>query len=174
MGAEDDCIKQYKIEDGQCGEVCLSSTIAPFARQFGGVTDGTCAEQGYTVYDHTETVSVGPFGDFDTDIYLKPSGKQSTASSYCPSSGSAIHAGCDMSYSFSDSCDAVVDEIEARINGQPASWHDPHNNGTYTLGSSSDGFLSISRTTGDQKYTDKMNFELTSTDAGCQVNACSE
>ncbi len=55
------CIKLYKLEKNECGEVCLSSTIAPFAIQFGGVTEGTCANQ----------VSVGPFGTFDTDLYTK-------------------------------------------------------------------------------------------------------
>ena len=63
------CSKLYKVENNECGEVCLSSTIAPFAVQFGGVTEGTCADQGYTVYDRTESVSVGPFGSFDTDLY---------------------------------------------------------------------------------------------------------
>jgi lipocalin len=65
------CIKLYKLENNECGEVCLSSTIAPFAIQFGGVTEGTCANQDYTVYSRTEQVSVGPFGTFDTDLYTK-------------------------------------------------------------------------------------------------------
>lgn len=63
------CSKLYKIENNECGEVCLSSTIAPFAVQFGGVTRGTCADEGYTVFARTESVSVGPFGNFDTDLY---------------------------------------------------------------------------------------------------------
>jgi len=72
LAAGDDCEKLYKIDGADCGEVCLSSTVAPFAVQFGGVTEGTCAAQGYTVFDHSESVSVGPFGDFNTDVYTKP------------------------------------------------------------------------------------------------------
>lgn len=64
------CSKLYKFENNECGEVCLSSTIAPFAVQFGGVTEGTCAEQGFTEFVRTESVSVGPFGNFDSDIYI--------------------------------------------------------------------------------------------------------
>lgn len=65
------CAQLYKMENGECGQVCLSPTIAPFAVQFGGVTEGTCADQGFTVYSRTESVPVGPFGSFDTDIYLQ-------------------------------------------------------------------------------------------------------
>ncbi|GMI22182.1 hypothetical protein TeGR_g2735 [Tetraparma gracilis] len=70
----DDCTVEYKVDDdkGQCGELCLSSTIAPFAEQFGGVTKGACADIGYTVFDHKESVSMGPFGSSDVDIYVKP------------------------------------------------------------------------------------------------------
>eukprot|EP00620_Florenciella_sp_RCC1587_P015995 CAMPEP_0182559172 /NCGR_PEP_ID=MMETSP1324-20130603/2394_1 /TAXON_ID=236786 /ORGANISM="Florenciella sp., Strain RCC1587" /LENGTH=450 /DNA_ID=CAMNT_0024771405 /DNA_START=114 /DNA_END=1466 /DNA_ORIENTATION=+ len=180
---EDDCVKEYKIEDGECGEVCLSSYIAGFAEQFGGVTKGDCASQGYTVFDHTESVSVGPFGDFDTDIYTKPAteaeaeaeAKFVAASSYCPSSGSLLHAGCDLTLEFDDTCEDVSAEIEARVAGQYEAWHDPHNNGTYVLGSAADDLLALKRTTGDGKYTDKMNFALAaSSTGGCSVSACSE
>jgi len=177
---EDDCVKEYKIDDGMCGEVCLSSYIAGFAEQFGGVTKGDCASQGYTVYDHTESVSVGPFGDFDTDIYTKPAdakeeAKFVAASEYCPSSSSFIHAGCDLSLDFTDSCADVSAEIEARVAGQYEMWHDPHNNGTYTIASSSADFYSLSRTTANGQYTDKMNFQLAdSSSGGCTVSACSE
>merc|ERR1711998_640000 len=102
---------------------------------------GTCAEQGYTVYDHTESVSVGPFGDFDTDIYTKPA---VSASSYCPSSGSMVHASCDLTLEFpNDSCATVAAEVEARVEGQYDQWHDPHNNGTYTVAASADDLVSL-------------------------------
>jgi hypothetical protein len=67
------CTTEYKIDGETCGELCLSSTIAPFAEKFGGVTKGNCADQGYTVFDHTESVSMGPFGDADVQIYTKSS-----------------------------------------------------------------------------------------------------
>lgn len=67
----DDCTVEYKIDGETCGELCLSSTIAPFAEQFGGVTKGNCKDQGYTTLDHEETVSMGPFGDATVEIYTK-------------------------------------------------------------------------------------------------------
>ena len=51
----------------------MSSTIASFAEKFGGVTEGSCKDIGYTVFDHQETVSMGPFGESTVDIYVKPS-----------------------------------------------------------------------------------------------------
>ncbi|GMH46728.1 hypothetical protein TrRE_jg7086, partial [Triparma retinervis] len=36
------------------------------------VTPGDCKTEGYTVFDHQETVSMGPFGDSTVDIYVKP------------------------------------------------------------------------------------------------------
>ncbi|GMI22693.1 hypothetical protein TrCOL_g11396 [Triparma columacea] len=68
-----DCKVEHKIDDASCGELCLSSTIAPFAEKFGGVTAGDCKSEGYTVFDHQETVSMGPFGESTVDIYVKPS-----------------------------------------------------------------------------------------------------
>ncbi len=67
-----DCVNVYKLEDGNCGELCLSKYISGFAIKFGGVKEGKCSDMGYTVLDHTEKVSVGPFGSFDVTIYTKP------------------------------------------------------------------------------------------------------
>ena len=66
-----DCVTVYKIDDGKCGELCLSAYIAKFAIQFGGVTKGNCKDIDYTVFDHKEKVSVGPFGSFEVTIYRK-------------------------------------------------------------------------------------------------------
>lgn len=63
---------EYKIDSGSCGETCVSDAAAPFAEKFGGVTPGDCKSQGYTVFDHTESVSMGPFGTASIDIYNKP------------------------------------------------------------------------------------------------------
>jgi len=74
------------------------------------------------------------------------------------------------------SCDDVLAEINARVNGQSSVWHDPHNNGTYTK-QNYGGSYSASRRTGDGKYTDKMIFTLTPTagasSSSCKLEACS-
>jgi len=68
----EDCIKVYKLEKDNCGELCLSKYIAKFAIQFGGVKEGDCLSLGYNVFDHKENISVGPFGNFEVTIYKKP------------------------------------------------------------------------------------------------------
>lgn len=93
----------------------------------------------------------------------------------CPTSDSKMHAGCEVSIEFVDECTTVKKEIEARIFGQYETWHDPHNNGTYSLTSQDDSQFSISRVTGDLKYTDKMIFTFTNNvHDGCTVGACSQ
>ena len=39
----------YKIDHDMCGELCLSSTIAPYAVKFAGVKNGNCKDVGYAV-----------------------------------------------------------------------------------------------------------------------------
>lgn len=94
----------------------------------------------------------------------------------CPKSDAIQHAGCQVTVSFTDSCADVQKEITTRINGQYDAWHDPHNNGTYTLTDTTATELSASRLTGDQKYTDKLLFTFIegADGAGCKVEACSE
>lgn len=67
----DDCETLFKIDGNKCGQLCLSSTIATFAIKFGGVTKGTCDNEGYKIFDHSEQISVGPFGRFEVKIYKK-------------------------------------------------------------------------------------------------------
>ena len=65
------------------------------------------------------------------------------------------------------SCKDVQAEIVARIAGQSTgAWHDPHNNGTYTLVSQSTGRLDTSRVTGNKKYTDKQTFTFQTSGCG--------
>jgi hypothetical protein len=92
----------------------------------------------------------------------------------CPKSDSSVHAGCEMEVTFKNSCESVRNEISSRINGQFQAWHDPHNNGTYTLTSSSESQISASRLTGDKKYTDLMIFTFADSATGCTMGACSE
>ena len=85
------------------------------------------------------------------------------------------------------SCSEASAEVVARIRGQYDDWHDPHNNGTYTLtglgmefdflggNQSFGGNLSTSRLTGDRLYEDKQFFVLSSSGSGdaCTIEACS-
>ena len=66
----------------------------------------------------------------------------------------------------------VEAEIKARVAGQYSAWHDPHNNGTYSL-QNYGGTISTSRLTGDGKYTDKQIFTLTDSGSSCMIEACS-
>ncbi len=95
------------------------------------------------------------------------------SASKCPGSESFIHAKCDMSVSFTDSCADVQSEMTARQTGT-GGWADPHNGGTYTFTNVASDIIEGTRTTGDGKYTDKYIFSFTSTDSGCDVSACSE
>ena len=92
----------------------------------------------------------------------------------CPGSSSLVHASCEVTGSVAGNCTAFADEIKARVDGQYGAWHDPHNNGTYTIDSFSDSSIALHRTTGNGKYTDKMVFTLTSQGAACGFEACSE
>eukprot|EP00308_Calcidiscus_leptoporus_P016876 CAMPEP_0119354388 /NCGR_PEP_ID=MMETSP1334-20130426/3392_1 /TAXON_ID=127549 /ORGANISM="Calcidiscus leptoporus, Strain RCC1130" /LENGTH=379 /DNA_ID=CAMNT_0007367921 /DNA_START=94 /DNA_END=1233 /DNA_ORIENTATION=- len=95
----------------------------------------------------------------------------------CPGSPAPLfHASCKVSVSAEATCSSVRTEMLARVNGQYSKWHDPHNNGTYSVTDSSDaGRLSLQRLTGDKKYTDKINFVFADdADGSCHVQGCSE
>lgn len=51
----------------------------------------------------------------------------------CPSTPVPFGVACGMRITTvaAASCDDVLVEINARVNGQSGVWHDPHNNGTY-------------------------------------------
>lgn len=93
----------------------------------------------------------------------------------CPGSDAMLHASCQVTTTFESSCATVQSEISKRVAGQYDLWHDPHNNGTYTVTATSNTEMQIQRLTGDKKYTDKMVFTFTSTSASnCKLEACSE
>mmetsp|Transcript_1540 Transcript_1540/g.2709 ORF Transcript_1540/g.2709 Transcript_1540/m.2709 type:complete len:168 (-) Transcript_1540:263-766(-) len=96
----------------------------------------------------------------------------------CPSSGSKVHAGCQVTTVFEDSCSTVQQEVTKRINGQSSgAWTDPHNNGTYSILADPAGLPAtwqLQRITGDQKYTDLINFVFSENGSGCQLDGCSE
>lgn len=91
----------------------------------------------------------------------------------CPGSPAPIHCGMRLTATASTSCDKVQAEMDGRVAGQYAKWHDPHNNGTYTK-QAYGGTASYSRLTGDGKYTDKMIFTLTPSGSSCTIEGCSE
>ena len=91
----------------------------------------------------------------------------------CPGSPAFMHAKCEMSVTFTQSCDSVLNEMNDRVAGK-GGWTDPHNGGTYTINNQTSSFLAGQRVTGDEKYTDLFDFTFTSADGGCSVEACSE
>ena len=99
-----------------------------------------------------------------------------TAASYaCPSSPAFIHASAKVQVVVpAETCDAVKSEMLARVQGQFGAWHDPHNNGTYSITSDAGGQIALQRLTGDKKYTDKMTIVLQNTTSGCTLFGCSE
>jgi len=92
----------------------------------------------------------------------------------CPPTAASLGIACGMQITTTAaaSCSKVLAEMKARIAGQYGAWHDPHNNGTYSV-QSYGGTFSASRLTGDGKYTDKMIFTLTTEGSGCKIEACS-
>merc|ERR1711892_1350623 len=103
-------------------------------------------------------------------------GKDSSFNAACPSTPVAfgVARGMRITTVASASCNDVLAEINARVNGQSGVWHAPHNNGTYHK-QSYGGSYSASRVTGDGKYTDKMIFTLTpgESSSSCKLEACS-
>merc|ERR1711862_281268 len=92
----------------------------------------------------------------------------------CPGSPSHIHAWAEVEVSVDASCDDVKAEMLARVQGQPAAWYDPHNNGTYTVLDQSSDEISLQRVTANKKYTDKFGFDFNLVDGKCSISGCSE
>ena len=98
------------------------------------------------------------------------------AANSCPGSKSLVHASCQVDVTAKASCKDVMSEMEARVAGiSTGKWHDPHNNGTYTIDGHSSGELDLQRVTGNKKYTDKIKFTFEDgTDGTCNIQGCSE
>lgn len=91
----------------------------------------------------------------------------------CPGSNTVLpHAGMKITATAQASCEVVQAEMEARLSGENG-WFDQHNRGTYTQ-QDYGGDVSASRLTGDNRFTDKMVFELTPDGDGCTIEGCSE
>merc|ERR1712151_1319531 len=103
-----------------------------------------------------------------------------SSSMKCPSSGSLIHAGVEVTALADASCTRVKAEIQARIGGSNG-WTDPHKGGIYSVLSDSGDELATQRTTnpktsvGGKVYTDKQIFTFSDVaDGTCQIQACSQ
>jgi len=94
----------------------------------------------------------------------------------CPGSPAFLHASSKQTTRVDVSCDAWLGELRARVDGQPSAWHDPHNNGVYSITGSGDAQVSLERVTGNKKYTDKIIFTYAdaTTGSGCIIEGCSE
>lgn len=90
-----------------------------------------------------------------------------------------VRAGCNITIDFTNSCADVRKEITTRVNGQPTSWHDPHNNGSYTFTiKDSKSRFSLERKSGTGSkivYTDSVDFffEDSQDEKSCHVVASS-
>merc|ERR1719183_3081029 len=68
----------YQIKDGECGQFALDEKYVKYATKFdSNLKEGTCASQGYTVADGTQTIKVPILGDITVDKFKKPSGVES-------------------------------------------------------------------------------------------------
>mmetsp|Transcript_10854 Transcript_10854/g.33432 ORF Transcript_10854/g.33432 Transcript_10854/m.33432 type:complete len:171 (-) Transcript_10854:780-1292(-) len=94
----------------------------------------------------------------------------------CPGSAFPVHASTKVEAIASASCAVVRNEILSRVAKQGQGWHDPHNNGSYSvIDASREDILELKRTTGwPGLFTDKLNFVLEAENAVCVVRGCSE
>jgi len=61
----------YKTSGDECGEATLDSKYASYAEKFAGLKEGTCASQGYTVADGSQTMKVPVLGDITIAKFKK-------------------------------------------------------------------------------------------------------
>ena len=74
MAADDDQVTIHIVDypkPGSCGEVVTTEKKAFFAKQFGGLKDGRCSVEGYTVSEGTENGKNDKDKDKEYAIYGK-------------------------------------------------------------------------------------------------------
>merc|ERR1712048_848471 len=128
----------------------------------------------FTVSSEQTKAHAGSNVDLKTCLATEDNVHSAVTSVQCPSTPSLVAAGMEITTTASASCDDVEAEIKARVAGQSTGkWHDPHNNGKYSIASFG-GTLSTQRVTGNGKYTDHQIFTLTPAgDGQCKIEACS-
>lgn len=71
-----DCTNYYLVKDGTCAESCLPSSVGicpvSIVAKLGGLSQGTCAPEGYTTKSGTTSQKAGPCGTLDFTTYTKP------------------------------------------------------------------------------------------------------
>mmetsp|Transcript_3427 Transcript_3427/g.9640 ORF Transcript_3427/g.9640 Transcript_3427/m.9640 type:complete len:182 (+) Transcript_3427:56-601(+) len=93
----------------------------------------------------------------------------------CPGSPAMVHASAQVTVSVPGAgCSEVMAEMKARVAGQPSKWHDPHNNGVYKILETDSDKVTLSRTTGNGQYTDKLMFTFVGDGGSCELLGCSE
>jgi hypothetical protein len=91
------------------------------------IPDDTNLAVRYNKWSLFKTVTVITFSLFVIVIVLI------AATSAYNSYVTPVRAGCNLMIDFKNSCADVRKEITRRVDGQPNSWHDPHNNGNYAF-----------------------------------------
>jgi len=71
--APSDDVTLYKVTGAECGEATLDAKYASYAEKFAGLKEGTCAAQGYTKADGTQTLKVPVLGDITISKFAKAS-----------------------------------------------------------------------------------------------------
>merc|ERR1711990_392262 len=182
------CMHSVDTADHKCFEACADHTFA----MKGIKTPGPCPPE-YNTVDVAHHEEQCPDGITNlrycqgtaVNVTITTKGEAGMAMAQvaaggmkCPGSSAWVHAETQLAVTFTDSCDVVKAEVEARIKGSAdGSWTDPHNGGKYTITSGAGtNELGFSRTTGGAgKYTDKVIFTFSdSQEGGCSLNACSE
>lgn len=94
----------------------------------------------------------------------------------CPGSYSPVHAWAVITADFDADCDAVQNEVMARLHGDDG-WKDPRG-GKYTIEkmpASNNGILQVKRVTGNHLFTDRVDIQFIQTSNGnCEIKGCSE
>merc|ERR1719492_463383 len=82
----------------------------------------------------------------------------------CPGSYSPVHAWAVITADFDDDCEAVQNEVMAKLHGDDG-WKDPRG-GKYTIEkmpASNNGILQVKRVTGNHLFTDRVDFQFIQT-----------
>lgn len=170
-----------------CGETCMDpkdfKKFHFFEKNLQKADSATpCADRGFSTYNNTVTHGALNL-KITLDLYSPDSAapgemtlQAGAGAGYtCPGSAASLtHASCKQTAVMDAPCAIVAKEIQARVQGQYGTWHDPHNNGTYSLVSATNSTLQLVRMTGNKKYKDKITITLAAAGNSCTLMGCSE
>jgi hypothetical protein len=95
----------YKISGSECGQATLDSKYASYAIKFAGLKEGTCADQGYTVADGTQSLKVPVLGSISIAKFKKSSVAPFNAQAEC-----SKDSDCPSSYCNNGFCHGCFDK----------------------------------------------------------------